>query len=43
MDKFDATEHAYVNGYSSGYEAGRRSVGIPNRIKAVVDIGASVA
>lgn len=42
MDKFDVAEQAYVNGYSSGYEAGRRSVGIPNRIKAVVDIGASI-
>lgn len=37
MDEFDATEQAYINGFSSGYEAGRRSVGIPTRIKAVVD------
>ena len=27
MDKYDASEQAYKNGYSAGYEAGRRSVG----------------
>ena len=27
MDKRDASEQAYKNGYSAGYEAGRRSVG----------------
>ena len=26
MDSYDASEQAYKNGYSSGYEAGRRSV-----------------
>ena len=25
MDNYDASEQAYKNGYSSGYEAGRRS------------------
>lgn len=42
MDKFDATEQAYTNGYSSGYTAGRRSCGTPKRIKAVVDVGAGI-
>lgn len=27
MDVYDATEQAYVNGYSAGYSAGRRSMG----------------
>lgn len=36
------TEQAFANGYSAGYEAGRRSVGIPTRIKAVVDVGANI-
>ena len=26
MDKYTACEQAYTNGYSAGYEAGRRSV-----------------
>jgi dUTP pyrophosphatase len=42
MKEIDATEQAYVNGFSSGYEAGRRSVGIPTRIKAVVDVGCAI-
>ena len=25
MNEHDATEQAYINGYSAGYEAGRRS------------------
>ena len=42
MKEIDATEQAFINGFSSGYEAGRRSVGIPTRIKAVVDMGAEL-
>ena len=30
-------EQTYTNGYSSGYAAGRRSLGIPNRIKVKLD------
>lgn len=33
-------EQAFANGYSSGYEAGRRSIGIPTRIKVKLDPGA---
>ena len=42
MNDHDATEQAFVNGYSSGYEAGRRSVGVPDKMKIVVDIGAGI-
>lgn len=42
MKEIDATEQAFINGYESGYAAGRRSVGIPTRIKAVVDVGCAI-
>ena len=42
MNEYAATEQAFKNGFGSGYAAGRRSVGIPTRLKAVVDMGASV-
>lgn len=42
MNEHDATEQAFTNGYSSGYAAGRRSVGVPTELKAVVDRGASI-
>lgn len=42
MKEIDATEQAFINGYSSGYEAGRRSVGIPTSIEAVVDVGCEI-
>lgn len=42
MKEIDATEQVFINGYSSGYDAGRRSVGIPTRIKAMIDPGAII-
>lgn len=42
MNDYDATEQAFKNGYESGYAAGRQSVGISTRIKAVVDKGANI-
>lgn len=40
----DATEQAFKNGYSSGYEAGRRSAGKyeVGSMKVVVDVGAGI-
>jgi dUTP pyrophosphatase len=35
-------EHCFVNGFETGYAAGRRSVDMPTRIKAVVDEGANI-
>lgn len=42
MNEYVASEQAFTNGYSSGYAAGRRSVGVPTELKAVVDRGASI-
>ena len=40
MKEIDVAEQAFKNGFSSGYEAGRRSLGIPTRIKVKLDPGA---
>lgn len=37
MNNHDAGEQAFKNGYSAGYAAGRRSLGIPARIKVMLD------
>ena len=37
MKEHDASEQAFKNGFSSGYAAGRRSLGIPDRIKVMLD------
>lgn len=42
MNKHDAGEQAFKNGYSAGYAAGRRSLGIPARIKVMLDPGAKM-
>ena len=41
MKEIDATEQAFINGYESGYAAGRRSVGDP-KMEVVVDVGCSI-
>lgn len=42
MNEYDATEQAFSNGYLAGYTAGRQSVEIPTRMKAMVSVGASI-
>lgn len=42
MNEHDAGEQAFKNGFSSGYAAGRRSLGIPDRIKVMLDPGAKM-
>lgn len=40
MKEIDVAEQTYQNGYSAGYKAGRRSLGIPEKIKVMLDDGA---
>ena len=40
MKDIDIAEQTFQNGYSAGYAAGRRSLGVPEKIKVVLDRGA---